>query len=75
MQEGTQNPLKFDLKEDEPWMVRTVKIATESVVGRLEMPKRLVSPQLVCVESAQLPLEGVLVARGLTQVFAKERAS
>jgi len=28
------------------------------------MPKRRVSPELVCVEPAQLPLEGVLAARG-----------
>jgi len=55
VQEGTQNPLKFDLKEVEPWMVRTtgtVKIAPrvkQIVVGRLETPKRRVSPQLVCV--------------------------
>ena len=73
-----QNPLKFDLKEVEPWMVRmtgTVKIASrvkQTVVGRLEMPKRRVSPQLVCLEPAQLPLEGVLFESGLTRVFAKE---
>jgi len=58
-----QNPLKFHLKEIEPWMVRTtgtVKIAPrvkQIVVGRLEMPKRRVSPQLVCVGPAQLTLE------------------
>ena len=78
VQERIQNPLKFDLKEVEPWMVRTtgtVKIAPrvkQIVVGRLEMLKRRVSPQLVCVGPAQLTLEGVLVARGLTRLFAKE---
>ena len=34
-----------------------------------------VKPQLVCVEAAQLQLEGILVARGLSRVFAKEQAS
>ena len=45
------------------------------VVGRLETPKPRVSPQLVCVEPAKLPLEGILVSRGLSRVFAKEQTS
>ena len=45
------------------------------VVGRLETPKRRLSTQLVCVETAQLPLVGILVARGLSRVFTKEQAS
>ena len=81
VQEGTQKPPVFDLKEVEPWMVRTtgtVRIAPrvkQIVVGRLEPPKLRLSPQLVCVEPTQLPLEGILVASGLSRVFAKEQAS
>ena len=44
-------------------------------MGRLETAKRRLNPQLVCVESAQFPLEGILVARGLSRVFAKEQPS
>ena len=81
MQEGTQKPLVFDLKEFEPWMVKTTGMVwiaprfKQIVVGRLETQKCRLSPQLVCVEPAQLPLEGILVARGLSRVFAKEQAS
>jgi hypothetical protein len=39
------------------------------VVGKLEMPKRRESPELVCVELAQLNLERVLAARGLLNVY------
>jgi hypothetical protein len=41
------------------------------VEGKLEMPKRRESPELVCVEPAQLPLEDVLAARGLSRTFTK----
>jgi len=41
------------------------------IVGRMEMPKRRVSPEVVCVEPAQLRLEGVLAARGLSRTFTK----
>ena len=41
------------------------------VVGKVELPKRQSSPELVCVEPAQLPLEGILVARGLFRAFTK----
>jgi hypothetical protein len=39
------------------------------VVGRLELPKHQENPQLVCVEPAILPFEGILVARGVTGLF------
>jgi len=79
VQEGTQTPPVFDLKEVEPWMVRTtgtVRIAPrvkQRVVGRIETPKRRLSPQLVWVESAQLPLEGILVARGLSLYLRRSK--
>jgi hypothetical protein len=37
------------------------------VSGRIEFPKNKEAPHLVCVEAAQIALEGVLVARGLSQ--------
>ena len=50
MQEGKQTPHKFDLKEVEPWMVRTTGSQNspqgQTVVGRLEMPKRRASPSV-----------------------------
>ena len=79
LQEGTGKPPVSDLKEVEPWMVRTtgtVRIAPrvkQIVVGRLETPKRRLRPKLVCVEPAQLPLEGILVARGLSRVFRRSK--
>ena len=51
MQEGTQNPLKFDLKEDEPWMVRTGKIAPRITCGKVRDAEKSGKPQLVCVVS------------------------
>jgi hypothetical protein len=41
------------------------------IVGRLEMLKRQESPKLVCIEPAQIPLEGILVARGIPGAFVK----
>jgi hypothetical protein len=35
------------------------------------MPKRWENPDLVCVEPFQLPLEGVLAARGISRSFTK----
>jgi len=41
------------------------------VVGKVELPKRQLSPELVCVEPAQLPIEGILFARELSRAFTK----
>jgi hypothetical protein len=52
----------------------TIKLASrvkQIFVGKLEMAKLRESPKLVCVEPAQLPLEGVLAARGLSRTFTK----
>lgn len=51
--------------------VRLVPRVKQIVVGKAELPKRLSSPELMCVEPSQLPLEGVLVARGLCRAFTK----
>jgi hypothetical protein len=62
----------MELWEGESWIGKTtesMKLALrvkQIVVGKLEMPKRRESPELVCVEPAQLPLEGVLAARVLS---------
>ena len=76
-QENNQRPYEIDLQEAGSWIVKTtetVRLAPrvkQIVVGKLELPKRRSSPELVCVEPAQLPLEGVLVARGLCRAFTK----
>jgi hypothetical protein len=66
------------LQEAESWIVKTtetIKIAPrvqQIVVGRIELVKRRVRPELVCVEPAQLPFEGLLAARGLARVVTKQ---
>jgi hypothetical protein len=74
---------KSNLKEElrpleapgEPWLIKsndTIRLAPRAkqmVVGRLELPKNQENPQLVCVEPAILPFEGILVARGFTGLF------
>jgi hypothetical protein len=54
--------------------LETVKIeprARQIVVGILDIPKRQEPPELVCVEPAQIPLEGIIAARSLSRVHAK----
>ena len=76
-QENNQRPYETDLQEVGSWIVtttETVRLAPwvkQIVVGKVEQPKRQSSPDLVCVEPAQLPLEGILVARGLSRIFTK----
>jgi len=41
----------------------------QMIVGRVELPRRQEAPPLVCVEPVQLPIEGVLAARGLSPVL------
>jgi hypothetical protein len=60
-QESKHRPLEIELREGESLIVKTtetIKLAPRVkhiVVGKLEMPKRRESPELVCVEPAQLP--------------------
>jgi len=69
------------LKEAEPWIVElteTVKIpprVKQMVVGKVKFHKGQITPKLVCVEPAQVPCEGVLVARGLSHVLPAEGRS
>jgi hypothetical protein len=51
--------------------IRIAPIVKLIVFGKLELPKRRESPELVCVEPAQLPFEGVLAVRGLDRVVAR----
>jgi hypothetical protein len=51
-----------------------VKIAPrvkQIVVARVELPKRQSSPDMVCVETAQLTFEGLLATWGVARVVAK----
>jgi len=76
-EEGRQHPHSVSLQEAASWVVKTtetIKTAPrvkQIVVARVELPKRRASPDLVCVEPAQLPFEGLLPARGLARVVAK----
>jgi hypothetical protein len=71
----------MEIREGESWIVKTtetIKLAPrvkQIVVRKLEMPKRRESLELVCVEPAQLPLEDVLKARGLSRKFTKPQQS
>jgi hypothetical protein len=59
------------------WLVRAtenVKIAPRcrhTVLGRLESGKEQNLPPLICVEPAQVPIEGIHSARGLARVQSK----
>jgi hypothetical protein len=81
VQESKHRPLEMDLREGKSWIVNTtetIKFAPrvkQIVVGNLEMPKRRESPELVCVEPAQPPLDGVLAARRLSRTFTKPQQS
>jgi hypothetical protein len=76
--ESRQQPHKVSLQEAESWIVmttKTIKIAPrvkQIVVGKIELPKCRVSPDMVCVEPAQLPFEGLLAARGLARIVTKQ---
>jgi hypothetical protein len=70
------------VKEAIPYLVKiTSEIrleprARQVVLGKLELPKRQGHPELVCVEPAQIPVEGIYAARTLPRVItgANDRA-
>ena len=72
---GQQNPEERKLSEADSWVVKTTETirlvprAKQIVIGKLETIKSRVNPELVCVEPARLPHEGVLVARGLSRAI------
>jgi hypothetical protein len=74
-------PLEMEFREGESWIVKTTETiklvpkVKQIVVGKLEMPKRRESRELVCVKPAQLPQDGVLAARGLFRTFTKSPQS
>jgi hypothetical protein len=59
------------------WVVtstETIKLpprVKHMVVGKLDLPKQSEAPQLVCIEPAQLPCDGILAARCVSQVLSK----
>jgi hypothetical protein len=67
--------------ESDAWLVKateTVKIpprVKQMVVGKIDFRKAKQRPELVCTEPAHLPLEGVLVSRGVTPVMAQPSCS
>jgi hypothetical protein len=73
VRERNQAP-HISLQEAIPFLVKTTSTirleprARQIVLGSLELPKRQEPPRLVCVEPAQIPLEGVFAARTLTYV-------
>ena len=72
---------QYTLKEAEPWLVQTtstIKIpprVKKLVVAKVKYPRHSTPPDLVCVEPAQFPFEGVLIARGLSPVLTAEARS
>jgi hypothetical protein len=73
----SEHPQNVSIQDAESWVVKsteTIKIAPRAkqiVVARIELPKRRVSPDLVCVEPAQLPFEGLSPDRGLARVVTR----
>jgi hypothetical protein len=70
-----QQRSEYQIITSDPWVVKTTQIikipprVKQIVSGKTQFPKNQEAPNLVCVEPAQLPLEGVLVARGRSQVL------
>jgi hypothetical protein len=61
-------PPVADLSDRQEWLVtlpesvKQTPRAKQMLIGRLEVPKRGSETPLVCIEPAQLPSEGILVA-------------
>jgi hypothetical protein len=62
------------IPQDEFWLVRATENITVApmcrliVMGKLEAGRGQKLPPLVCFEPAQVPIEGILSARGLSRV-------
>jgi len=67
--------------QDKCWIVRATENVTiqprcrQIIVGRLDSNKKSNLPPLVCVEPAQIPIEGILPALGLTRVEPRSDGS
>ena len=65
---------KKDIEQSRTWLVRAKDNITvaprcrQIVIGRLDSEKEHSIPPLVCVEPAQIPIEGILQARALSRV-------
>ena len=68
---------EITMPESKSWLVRATENVTvaprcrQIVLGRLESERVQKFPTLVCVEPAQIPIEGILSARGLSRVEPK----
>ena len=68
-------------QQDKCWFVRATESVTirprcrQIIVGRLDSDSKSNLLPLVCVEPAQIPIEGILPARGLTRVELRSNGS
>jgi hypothetical protein len=66
---------EIENKSSDSWLenstqhFRILPRVKQMVIGRVELPRRQQPPPLVCIEPAQLPNEGVLASRGLSQLL------
>jgi hypothetical protein len=71
------SPHKISLNESDAWIDKTTKTlhigprTKQLILARQELSKLKDTPQVVCVEPAHLPVEGVLVARALSRTVQK----
>jgi hypothetical protein len=78
---GTQAPQVADTSDKQEWLVTlpaSVKLtprAKQMLIGRLEVPKNESETQLFCIEPAQIPNEGILVARGVSRAIVQTQQS
>jgi hypothetical protein len=76
--QGSQS-LNPSSSQPEQWLIKTmdtVRLAPRSnniILGELNLQKHQENPQLVCLEPARLPFEGLLVARGVLRLFRQAR--
>jgi hypothetical protein len=72
-------PNVADFCDGQEWLVtlpESVKLTPrtkEMLIGRLVVPKRGSENPLVCIEPAQLPSEGILVARGISRIVPTQQ--
>jgi hypothetical protein len=68
------HPHEIELTDSDTWVVkktetlRLTRRTKQLVRARVEFPKGRERPRLVCIEPAQLPVEGLLVARALSRL-------
>jgi transposase InsO family protein len=79
--EAKPAPNVADISDKQEWLVTlpaSVKLtprAKQMLIGQLEVPKSEIETSLVCIEPAQLPSEGILVARGISRAIVQTQQS